>query len=146
MSRAKRVPTATIIAALRASGGIIMTAAKKVGVDPTTLRRRIKAEPALKDAYEAISEEFVDLAESKLISLVKKGNVAAIIFTLKTKGKARGYVERQELETVGGETIHFYIPKKTPLPEDEPLATMPADPKPTEPSQQDETPEGSKDG
>ena len=40
----------------------------------------------------------MDFAESHLYKLVKEGNPAATIFFLKTKGKARGYVERQEVE------------------------------------------------
>ena len=35
--------------------------------------------------------------ESKLYENVKKGDVTSIIFLLKTLGKSRGYVERQEI-------------------------------------------------
>lgn len=38
-----------------------------------------------------LDDLIVDLAEEALIRLIKKGNVAAILFVLKTKGKSRGY-------------------------------------------------------
>ena len=54
--------------------------------------------PDLKDVLVEAREGALDLAESKLIKLIKEGNLTAIIFFLKTQGKHRGYVERQELE------------------------------------------------
>ena len=39
----------------------------------------------------------VDIAESALLKNVLAGDNCAIIFTLKTIGKSRGYVERQEI-------------------------------------------------
>ena len=45
---------------------------------------------------------FLDFAESKLYELVDDKHPTAIIFLLKTKGKDRGYVERQEFDIEGG--------------------------------------------
>jgi hypothetical protein len=43
----------------------------------------------------------LDFAESQLHKQVKEGNTTATIFLLKTKGKKRGYIERQEIQMDG---------------------------------------------
>jgi hypothetical protein len=40
-----------------------------------------------------------------LFKLIKEGNVAATIFYLKTQGKQRGYIERQEVTGADGAPI-----------------------------------------
>jgi predicted DNA-binding transcriptional regulator AlpA len=45
-----------------------------------------------------IHEGVIDFVESSLQEQIKEGNITAIIFFLKTKGKKRGYIEKQELD------------------------------------------------
>jgi hypothetical protein len=47
----------------------------------------------------------LDFAESQLHKQIKTGSVAATIFLLKTKGKKRGYIERQELTGAEGKDL-----------------------------------------
>ena len=52
-------------------------------------------------------ESLLDLAEGSLFDQVRKGNITAIIFTLKTIGKHRGYVERQEVTGADGGKVQI---------------------------------------
>lgn len=123
MKPRRRITSAEIERALRAADGIVNTTAKKLGVDPSTIRRRLRAEPKLREVRDELVESFVDLAETKLRQLVRKGNLGAVIFVCKTLGRSRGYVERQEVDMPTVEPIRFYLPKKVPIPDDEVLAT-----------------------
>ena len=42
-----------------------------------------------------VEEGLIDLCETKLMQQINEGNLTAIIFFLKTKGKQRGYIEGQ---------------------------------------------------
>jgi hypothetical protein len=87
-----------MLEALEKSLGIVSTAAKLAGIDRTTHYVWLKADPDYKKAVASIQDSVLDFAESHLYKLVKEGNPAATIFFLKTKGKKRGYIERQEIE------------------------------------------------
>jgi hypothetical protein len=87
-----------MLEALEKSLGIVSTAAKAANVDRQSHYNWMKDDPAYKAAVEFIQESVIDFAESHLYKLVKEGNPAATIFYLKTKGKKRGYIERQEIE------------------------------------------------
>ena len=45
-----------------------------------------------------VQESLLDLAENRLLEKIDKYDTTSIIFFLKTKGKKRGYVEKQEFE------------------------------------------------
>ena len=49
-----------------------------------------------KEAIDDAEEQNIDMAETKLKRAVLDGDMTAIIFFLKTKGKKRGYVEQIE--------------------------------------------------
>ena len=51
----------------------------------------------------------LDFAESHLHTQIGGGNTSATIFYLKTKGKNRGYVERQEITGADGMPTKFEI-------------------------------------
>jgi len=65
--------------------------------------------PDLWDIVEEARESLVDDAESELQRQMFKGNITALIFFLKTQGKARGYVERQEFTGNEGKAIRVTL-------------------------------------
>ena len=87
-----------MLEALEKSLGIVSTACKMVDISRQTHYAWLKADEEYKSAVQSIQDSVLDFAESHLYKLVKDGNPAATIFFLKTKGKKRGYIERQEIE------------------------------------------------
>lgn len=101
-----------MLQALSASLGIVSTAAKSVGIDRSTHYKWLDSDPEYKAAYESINEDAIDYVESKLYEQVDNKDTTAIIFYLKTKGKKRGYVERQEVEHQGnGLNLSIIMPE-----------------------------------
>ena len=72
-------------------------AARRAGVSYTTINRYVHDFPSVAQAVHEAKESLLDFAEGKLFTAMKEGNMTSIIFYLKTQGKARGYIERQEL-------------------------------------------------
>jgi hypothetical protein len=93
--------------ALKKTAGNVMAAARALGVSRSTLYRKIGESAALQEVLTDTREELVDIAESALRKEVLGGNITAIIFTLKTQGKDRGYVERQEVSGKDGKPIEI---------------------------------------
>jgi hypothetical protein len=89
-----------MLTALEKSLGIVTSACKVVGIDRVTHYRWLKEDEEYRNAVEEIDNVSLDFAESKLHSRINEGSDTAIIFYLKTKGKKRGYVERQEIAGV----------------------------------------------
>jgi len=87
-----------MLEALEKSLSIVSTACKMVDISRQTHYAWLKADEEYKKAVNSIQDGVLDFAESHLYKLVKDGNPAATIFFLKTKGKKRGYIERQEIE------------------------------------------------
>ena len=98
----------SFIEAFEKSFGNVSQACRSVGITRATFYNWKNDDPEFLEALEAIEpqEVFVDFAENALAKKIKDGDTTAIIFALKTKGKKRGYVERQEHDhTTGGEKI-----------------------------------------
>ena len=87
-----------MLAALERSLGVVSPAAEAANIDRVSHYRWMKDDPEYKAAVESINEKAIDFAENALHKLIKEGNPASTIFFLKTKGKKRGYIERQEIE------------------------------------------------
>lgn len=75
--------------------GNISVAAESLKVVRNTLVKWIDEEDLKEVVIEARNAR-LDFAESKLDQNINNGDTTAIIFLLKTLGKERGYVERQE--------------------------------------------------
>jgi hypothetical protein len=103
---ARDLYTATqFIEAIRGSGGIVSTIAKRVGCTWHTARKYIDDYPTVTRAYADETESVTDLAETALIKAIQDGDIGAVKYYLSTKGKHRGYVERQELTGADGGAV-----------------------------------------
>ena len=102
---AEKYTTAQMIEALREKHGNLSAAARYLGCSRNTIARYIENYPTVKAVYDEERETLIDFAENQLFQQVKDGNITAIIFTLKTIGKSRGYVERQEVTGADGGAI-----------------------------------------
>jgi CRP-like cAMP-binding protein len=98
----KKRNKARLLKALEASLGVVTDACKKVKLSRQTFYKYLKEDPDFKAAVLELEEVALDKAESALFNQIKEGNVTSIIFYLKTKGRRRGYVERQEISGPDG--------------------------------------------
>jgi len=76
--------------------GIVTSACKWAKVSRQTYYNYLDDED-FKKAVDDVANTAIDFVEGKLFNLIEQENPTAIIFYLKTKGKKRGYVERQEI-------------------------------------------------
>ena len=86
-----------MIEALREKHGNLSAAARFLGCSRNTISRYIDTYSTVQAVADEERETLIDFAENQLFKQVQDGNITAIIFTLKTIGKHRGYVERQEV-------------------------------------------------
>lgn len=87
-----------ILKALEDSCGVVSTACKAIDQPRSTFYKWMNDDLEFKKAVEELQDVAIDSVESALHTLIKKGDTAATIFYLKTKGKKRGYIEKQEID------------------------------------------------
>lgn len=110
---------------LEAARGNVSLACKKMNtMSRQTYYAWMKDDPEFKQQVEDIQDGLIDFAEEKLFDLIdgayeevihpltgevvnlrSKPNPTSVIFYLKTKGKNRGYIERQELTGKDGANL-----------------------------------------
>ena len=95
----------TMLENLEKALGVVTVAAHNTGIHRDTHYRWMKEDEEYKAKVSSLKEVTVDFAEAQLHKLIKEGNVAATIFFLKTQGKNRGYIERQEITGAEGAPI-----------------------------------------
>ena len=84
--------------------GNLSAASKSLGVDRVSLYKWIEQD-GLEQAVVEGRNSRLDFVEGKLDQKIDSGDTTAIIFFLKTQGKSRGYVERQEITGADGKKI-----------------------------------------
>jgi hypothetical protein len=84
--------------------GNLSAASKSLGVDRVSLYKWIEQD-GLEQAVIEGRNSRLDFVEGKLDQKIDSGDTTAIIFFLKTQGKSRGYVERQEITGADGKKI-----------------------------------------
>jgi hypothetical protein len=98
-----------LLEALEKTLGVVQGACKIVGISRTTYYQYLKDDAEFKKAVDDIENIALDFAESQLHKQIQDGNTSATIFYLKTKGRNRGYIERQELTGMNGQPLSVSI-------------------------------------
>jgi phage antirepressor YoqD-like protein len=98
-----------MIEALEKSLGVVTTACKVVGIGRTQFYQWLKDDDEFAQEVDDIQNIALDYVESKLFENIQKGKTSEMIFYLKTKGKKRGYIERQEITGADGMPTNFQI-------------------------------------
>lgn len=86
-----------VVEAIQQYRGNISAMARAFQVSRQAIYDYISNKPDLKQMIQDERESMLDDAESEIYKQIRKGNTTALIFFLKTQGKTRGYVERQEI-------------------------------------------------
>tara|TARA_Y100001963_G_scaffold49551_1_gene69518 strand:- start:5681 stop:6040 length:360 start_codon:yes stop_codon:yes gene_type:complete len=84
--------------ALKNKRGNISEACHAANIGRNTYYQWIDKDEEFKQMAEDTQEGLIDLAEEKLMENIEANDNTSIIFFLKTKGKKRGYIEKQEVE------------------------------------------------
>ena len=96
MARYKKIPFEKVAEVYAKKAGNVSSTCSALGIDRTTFTTWRAKYPKLSRMLDETDESLIDFSESKLLEQINEGNLTAIIFHLKTKGKKRGYVESME--------------------------------------------------
>ena len=100
---------AVFLKLFRKKAGIVTAACQAVGISRSLYYGWLHDDKAFAASIDDINEEMLDFAESKLQAAIATGASWAVCFFLKCKGKARGWVERQELTGPSGGPVTFRV-------------------------------------
>jgi hypothetical protein len=113
MARKEELDWRQLVKVIHAKQGVLSQVARAMDCHLTTIYnyrdRYANVAQAIKDARNTFDTELLDEAEIKLREATRDGAPWAVKYTLSTKGKTRGYVERQEITGADGGTIRVTL-------------------------------------
>ena len=109
MDESRHIKKESLLAALEQSLGVVTVACREAHIPRSTYYKWLNEDREFADQVADIENVALDFAESKLHNQISDNNTSATIFYLKTKGKNRGYVERQEITGAEGMPTNFQI-------------------------------------
>tara|TARA_R110000737_G_scaffold344627_1_gene372001 strand:- start:17 stop:379 length:363 start_codon:yes stop_codon:yes gene_type:complete len=110
MNKSRHIKKESMLKALEKSLGIVTVACNNVEIHRSTFYKWMNEDEEFAKQVKDIDNIALDFAESHLHKQIREYNsTAATIFYLKTKGKKRGYIERQEITGADGMPTNFQI-------------------------------------
>jgi hypothetical protein len=98
VTKSNNIKKGAMIEALVKSLGVVTMACREVGIARKTHYEWYNEDKEYKAAVDDVLDVALDFAESMLHKQIEGKDTTATIFYLKTKGKKRGYIERQEID------------------------------------------------
>lgn len=109
MDKSRHLKKESMLKALEQSLGVVNNACRKADIPRSTFYKWMKEDPEFEKEVQDVANIALDFAESQLYKQIADNSTAATIFYLKTKGKKRGYIERQEITGADGMPTNFQI-------------------------------------
>ena len=109
MDKSRHIKKEAMLQALENSLGVVTVACKSANIPRSTYYKWLKEDKEFADQVKEIENIALDFAESQLHTQIKDGSTPATIFYLKTKGKKRGYIEKQELDLTSAEPVKIKV-------------------------------------
>ena len=109
MNKSRHIKKETLLKALEKSLGVVTVACRKSETPRSIYYKWLNEDEDFAKDVRDIENVALDFAESQLHKQISANSTAATIFYLKTKGKQRGYVERQEITGAEGMPTNFQI-------------------------------------
>ena len=109
MNESRHIKKESLLKSLEQSLGVVTVACKKANIPRSTYYKWLNEDDDFAREVRDIENVALDFAESQLHTQIGSGNTSATIFYLKTKGKKRGYIERQEITGADGMPTNFQI-------------------------------------
>lgn len=109
MDKSRHIKKESVLKALEQSLGVVNMACKKANIPRSTFYKWMKEDEDFAKQVEDIDNIALDFVESQLHRQIADNSTTATIFYLKTKGKKRGYIERQEITGADGMPTNFQI-------------------------------------
>jgi AcrR family transcriptional regulator len=100
-----------LIQAIKAFKGNVTDIASSLGISRQTFYNYADQDNEIHDLWMDQRQVIIDLAESKLLKLIDQENPQVIMFALKTLGKDRGYIEKQEVDQTNKTVNIIEVPK-----------------------------------
>ena len=105
----EKYPVGKVVEAIHETRGLVTMAAKRLRCDPDTIRNYAARHPTVAAALKEERDKMTDIAELALFTELHKRAPWAVCFYLKTQGKDRGYIERQEVSGPDGRPIEHMV-------------------------------------
>ena len=109
MGSPKKYTQQNVLEAIKGSGSIVSTVARRLGCEWITAKRYIEKWEVTQRAMLDEEETILDMAESKLYEAIQKDDIQAAKWILATKGKRRGFSERHEITGADAEPIRIEV-------------------------------------
>ena len=109
MDKSRHIKKESMLKALEKNLGVVTLSCRKANIPRSTFYKWLKEDQGFAEQVKEIENVALDFAESELLKQIQNGIPTSTIFYLKTKGKKRGYIERQEITGADGMPNSFQI-------------------------------------
>jgi len=109
MDKSRHIKKESMLKALEKNLGVVTLSCRKANIPRSTFYKWVNEDKEFAEQVKEIENVALDFAESELLKQIQNGIPTSTIFYLKTKGKKRGYIERQEITGADGMPNNFQI-------------------------------------